>query len=74
VLLLEVEIVLQDLVSSLGRANRSEDDLHVKLSPSSLLDRERRILESCTIMSAFVSSITCLALRIMLLLALSISW
>lgn len=40
-LLAEVEIVLNRLITTLGRTNGSEGDQHVKFTPSLLFDRKR---------------------------------
>lgn len=45
-LLLEIEIVLQRCVSSLGATQWGQGDGHVELSPSFLLDREGSLLDS----------------------------
>lgn len=47
-LLLEVEIVVNGLVSTLWVADWREDDLHVEFSPSFLLDVERWLLDRYT--------------------------
>lgn len=60
-LLLEVEIVLERGISSLGCADGSEGNGHVELSPSLLSNRERWVLDhySLTCQSgSFQSSIT----------------
>ena len=44
-LLLEVQVMLYMLVSSLGRSDRRECDHHVELAPSLLRDLERRCFE-----------------------------
>ena len=44
-LLLKVQIMLDRLIASLGRTDGSQDDRHVELAPSLLLDQERRALD-----------------------------
>jgi hypothetical protein len=50
---LEVEVVLERMVTAL--ANTRQDNGHVELSPTLLVDAERRLLDDCSL-SVFPSS------------------
>jgi hypothetical protein len=46
---LEVEVVIERVVAAL--ANSGQDDGHVKLTPTLLVDAERRLLDCCWLVS-----------------------
>ena len=58
---LKVEVVLERVVAAL--ANTCQDNGHVELSPTLLIDAERRLLDDCSSVSiaAFTQPIICSA-------------